>query len=254
MSTGDAHLTVDDMDDDVDPALDLASLPLDALAYLCSFLTTYELARLMATSTDMASVVLALGVSKPTRDLPTCPTDGPLRGIYASQYMDAVGRPCHRAWRAVHPASPPAQRMRARRGAPLDQPAALPLSIPRGAWCLPRPPFAQLATDLVMCYALVGAGRMRPFLPIAAAVLSEPLPPGTLVSVRGDPHAYTVAAYADVFKHMERMEAFQAARARPAANPFGAWATCEADPFVGPTGVAVDVDRAGGVVIRLSQS
>lgn len=244
----DIMAVAEEEEDDSLAPLTLPSLPLDVLAYVCSFLTTYELTRLMATSTEIASVVLALGVSRPTRDLPTCPTEGPLRGIYVSQYMDAAGRPCHRAWRVVHPASAPTQRLYARRVAPLGLPAMLPLSVPRGAWCLPRPPFAQLAADLVMCFALVGTGRMQPFLPIAAAILSEPLLPGTLVSVQGDAHAYSVASYADVFCHMERMEATHA-RAIPRR-----WDYFAQEPFAGPTGVTARADRAGNVVIRLAQS
>lgn len=251
-AAGDAMTIADDVDDDDmhPPALLLPALPLDVLAYMCSFLTTYELTRLMATSAEMASLVLALGVSKPTRDLPTCPTEGPLRGIYASQYMDAAGRPCHRAWRVVHPASAPAHRIHARRMAPLGLPATLPLSVPRSAWCMPRPPFAQLCADLVMCFALVGAGRMQPYLPIAAAILSEPLPPGTLVTLQGDVHAYSVASYGDVFVHMERMEAAQAARARAARR----WEAFPQEAFAGPTGAAARIDRTGHVIISLSQS
>ncbi|AGO84252.2 hypothetical protein psal_cds_478 [Pandoravirus salinus] len=254
-SVADDVMAVDDSEDGSLASLLLPSLPLDVLAYVCSFLTTYELARLMATSTEMASVVLALGVSKPTRDLPTCPTEGPLRGIYISQYMDASGRPCHRAWRAVHPVSEPARRLYARRVAPLGLPAMLPLSVPRGAWCLPRPPFVQLGADLAMCFALVGTERMRASLPIAASILSEPLPPGTLVSVPGDPHVYPVASYADVFRHMERMEAAHAARTR-AASRLDQWRHrfCAQEAFAGPTGVAARADRAGNVIIRLSQS
>lgn len=247
-AAGDAMAIADDVHS---PALLLPALPLDVLAYMCSFLTTYELTRLMATSAEMASLVLALGVSKPTRDLPTCPTEGPLRAIYASQYMDAAGRPCHRAWRAVHPASAPANRIHARRRAPLGLPAALPLSVPRNAWCMPRPPFAQLCADLVMCFALVGAGRMQPYLPIAASVLSEPLPPGTLVALQGDAHAYSVASYGDVFVHMERMEAAQAARLRAAVRR---WEPYPQESFARPTGATACIDRTGNVVISLSQS
>lgn len=244
-------MMIDDDDDDMHPpTLLLTALPLDVLAYVCSFFTTYELARLMATSTEMASVVLALGVSKPTRDLPTCPTEGPLRSVYASQYMDAAGRPCHRAWRAVHPASAPAHRIRARRMAPLGLPATLPLSVPHGAWCMPRPPFAQLCADLVMCFALVGAGRMQSYLPIAASILSEPLPPGTLVTLQDDAHAYSVASYGDVFVHMERMETAQAARLRAVRR----WEPYPQEAFAGPAGAVARIDRTGNVIISLSQS
>jgi hypothetical protein len=194
----------DRLETDQQTLLTLPLLPLDVLAYVCSFLTTHELAQFMGTSRDMASVVLALGVSKPTRDLPTCPTYGPLAGIYASQYMDADGAACHRAWRAVHPASPALRRLRARRPAPLHSIAMLPLSVPRGAWCLVRPPLLQLGADLIMAYALAGAQRMPRFLPIAAALLSEPLPAGTLVVSGGS--TYPVTCYADVFVHMERAE------------------------------------------------
>ncbi|AVK76156.1 hypothetical protein pneo_cds_549 [Pandoravirus neocaledonia] len=225
--------------------LTLPTLPLDVLAYLCSFLTTYELAQFMATSTEMASVIMALGVSKPTRDLPTCPTEGPLRGIYVSQYLDANGMPCHRAWRCVHPDTPSTRRRYARLPAPLDQGrVGLPLSVPRGAWCRPRPSLNDLVADLVMGYALVGYGRMRPFLPMAAAILSEPLPPGTLVCAhRSGPHA--AATYADVFAHMEKIE-------HASVKTIGRWPEFgEATRYRGPTNVTARPDPAGGIVLVL---
>nr|UMO79771.1 hypothetical protein [Pandoravirus aubagnensis] len=234
--------------DETNVLLTLATLPLDVLAYICSFLTTYELAQFMATSAEMASVIMALNVSKPKRDLPTCPTEGPLRGVYISQYLDAAGLPCHRAWRCVHPDTPSGRRIYARLSAPLAQSrVSLPLSVPRGAWCRPRPPLDQLVADMVMGYALVGYGRMRPFLPMAAAILSEPLPPGTLVCMR-QRGFHAVATYADVFAHMEKIE-----DASTKATPRGWWQEFdEAMRYRGPTNVAARADPSGGIVITLN--
>lgn len=233
--------------DGIGVPLTLATLPLDVLAYICSFLTTYELAQFMATRREMASVIMALDVSKPKRDLPTCPTEGPLRGVYISQYLDDAGLPCHRAWRCVHPDTPIARRVYARLPAPLDQHrVSLPLSVPRGAWCRPRPPLDKLTADLVMGYALAGCGRMRPFLPMAAAILSEPLPPGTLVCVhQGVFHA--VATYSDVFAHMEKIE-----HASSKTAPRGWWQDFdEVTKYRGPTNVSARADPSGGIVIAL---
>nr|UDO47509.1 hypothetical protein [Pandoravirus massiliensis] len=238
-----------DMDVDTSgTALTLVALPLDVLAYICSFLTTYELARFMATSTEAASVIMALNVSKPKRDLPTCPTEGPLRGIYVSQYLDAAGRPCHRAWRCIHPEAPIPTRICARRPAPLVQGRVqLPLSMPRGAWCRPRPRLDDLVADLVMGYALVGCGRMMPMLPMAAAILSEPLPPGTLLVCMHQKGFYSAATYADVFAHMEKIE-----DASGKTTPRGWWQDFDqVTKYRGPTNVTARVDPTGGIVIKL---
>lgn len=239
--------------DGTEVSLTLPALPLDVLAYLCSFLTTYELARFMAASREMASVIMALDVSKPKRDLPTCPTEGPLRGVYVSQYVDANRAPCHRAWRCVHPDTPSARRIYARLPAPLNQHrVGLPLSVPRGAWCRPRPPLDQLVADLVMGYALVGCGRMSPFLPMASAILSEPLPPGTLVSTTVSSRQstfHTVATYADIFVHMESIEAAAiAARPRPLYYYYEHF-----EEYRGPTDVTCRIDATGNIVIVLTR-
>jgi hypothetical protein len=248
-------------DDDKDAGIEdgagvgptLEDLPVEMIAHVCSYLSAYDAAKLTMANTLMASVAQAVGAARPSGEVPTSPTAGPLMGTYVNVYIDRRGRPTHRAWRPYHPSEAlrMAARAWARRPLPLfsGAPQQLPFVVPHGAWTMLSPPPAErLAADLAMCYALAACGRMGARHPVLGHILSEPLPAGTVLVVREPgraPDTSAVASYAEVFA---RIEPIEARRRRKGGGDrrarYHGWADHAESLYAGPKDVRVRRDGA----------
>lgn len=254
-----AQETAMEVDGDGDgETLTLATLPLDVQVYLCSYLTRYELGKLMRVSTQLASVALAIGAFQPITHWPFCAQNGPLTGIYMSQYFDDGRRPCHRAWRRYHPNDPRRLLSVARTSVAVGQHAmCLPMSVPTGAWCMVRAPLEKLVVDLLACYMLFGSERLSGVGAIRAAALSERFPDDTLFCIdRGNnQHEYIpIRTYADAFGPMARYEAAHTSAYAPTTRwrPDYDEAAEAAERYCGPTSLsAARSGEAGAIVITM---
>jgi len=239
--------------------LTIECLPLDVLAYLCSFMTRYELGLMMVTSTTLASVIIGAGYSRVHASHPTRPTMGPLRNVYMYQYFDRRGCPCLRAWRKFRHDDVSRLSHRARVAENLGQGQAqashtlsLPLAVPHKAWCMPRAPVAKLVGDLIGCYILFGNGRQPHARNVIEVVLNEPFPPGTLFCVvkHAVKRYVPVSTYTDAFALMVEYERANTPQ-RPAAV---FWWDREVPPaYSGPLNLDVSQNQ-GNIVITMNMS